>query len=490
MKPRRKPEQTKGLPQPLKKKKKKIGWFMCILIGICAHQFNNWKLSDLDVEVDEIINKPVELVESVIDPEPAQEVAELAQLEKLKPELLKSEESETTVKNPKLSPIIPVGFQGTWTLNATGLHPAGGEEPWVLAAKTFRAHETYADVRFVIIHGSDAITLVLDVSSEGEEFTEEKYLKLAQNGNRLEMKRTEGAESGFFLYRASSLTKDKLGGEEKNTQSWEDEELTKLKDDSDVVETPETQPKPVAPSVVDERAWGEYKSEVAKQVKDVGLFGWYPALSEATDHLRPIAAEFMKHECIALLSTSEEAYELRRSLQLKHKVSEDFCLYKKSHLNAHQILQDRVIRTVKNTRFGPHNPHESVEEIRGVWERDGDKIRENYGLQKTQFYWDLAVVEGQLKRDGDGSYSYHVYIPTFTKLGDDFGATPEEAKGMTEMFGLKGRPRVGSLLIEYKKLTAAPTIAIYQRVMGSLGGGRDNITPFELFNEVVDTYHK
>jgi hypothetical protein len=145
---------------------------------------------------------------------------------------LEPEDTERTVKSPRLSPIIPAGFHGTWTHHSAGLHPRG-EEPWVLTGKTFQAHETYADVRFVIIHGSHAITVILNAASEGEEWTEEKYLKLSQNGNRLEMKRTEGAESGLVLYRVTSLAKDKLNGEEKYIQSWQDEELKKLKDDPD-----------------------------------------------------------------------------------------------------------------------------------------------------------------------------------------------------------------------------------------------------------------
>jgi len=109
--------------------------------------------------------------------------------------------TEGTAPSPLQSSTIPKEFHGKWTHHSTGLHPAGGEEPWVLAAKTFQAHETYADVRSVTIHGSDAITVILDVSSEGEEYTEERYLELSRDGNRLVMKVAEGGPASLYRVR-------------------------------------------------------------------------------------------------------------------------------------------------------------------------------------------------------------------------------------------------------------------------------------------------
>lgn len=109
--------------------------------------------------------------------------------------------TEGTAPSPVQSLTIPEEFHGKWTLYSSGLHPARGEQPWVLAAKTFQAHETYADVRSVIIHGSDAITVILDVSSEGTEFTDEKYLELSRNQNRLVMKGTEGGLLSLYRIR-------------------------------------------------------------------------------------------------------------------------------------------------------------------------------------------------------------------------------------------------------------------------------------------------
>ena len=106
-----------------------------------------------------------------------------------------------TTTMPKHSATIPSSFQGTWTDNPSGLHPPGGEEPWVLSAKTIEAHETYGVVRSVTIHGDNAITVIQDVDTEGEgpEFTDEDYFELSTDGNRLEMIWTEGGS--LMLYR-------------------------------------------------------------------------------------------------------------------------------------------------------------------------------------------------------------------------------------------------------------------------------------------------
>ena len=100
---------------------------------------------------------------------------------------------------PRLSATVPSSFHGTWTHNPSGVHPPGGEEPWVLSAKSIQAHETYGEVRSVTIHGDNAITVIQDVFAEGTEFSDEKYFKLSPDSNRLDMKGTEG--DPLTLYR-------------------------------------------------------------------------------------------------------------------------------------------------------------------------------------------------------------------------------------------------------------------------------------------------
>ncbi|MDA7881417.1 hypothetical protein N9A94_03855 [Akkermansiaceae bacterium] len=109
--------------------------------------------------------------------------------------------NDPTTTTPKLSATIPAQFHGTWTHNTSGLHPVGGEEPYVLTADKVQSHETYGDVRSVTILGDAAITVVQDVSSEGTEWTDETHFKLSPDGSRLEIKGSEGAPVTLYRVR-------------------------------------------------------------------------------------------------------------------------------------------------------------------------------------------------------------------------------------------------------------------------------------------------
>ena len=93
----------------------------------------------------------------------------------------------------RISTAIPPAFHGTWTHNQSGHHPLG-EDPLVLSTKTLKEHETYGDVRSVSIHSENEITVVLDVSAEGDEFSDERSFRLSPDGSRLDMK-----SDGFVL---------------------------------------------------------------------------------------------------------------------------------------------------------------------------------------------------------------------------------------------------------------------------------------------------
>lgn len=99
---------------------------------------------------------------------------------------------------PRQSLTIPPSFHGTWTHNASGIHPAGGENPWVISASTVQAHESKGRVRSVKIHGSNEITVIQEVSAEGTEYTEQTHFSLSSDGRSLEIGTAQGGLIKLF----------------------------------------------------------------------------------------------------------------------------------------------------------------------------------------------------------------------------------------------------------------------------------------------------
>ena len=92
----------------------------------------------------------------------------------------------------KESSSIPKEFHGTWTWNEDGVHPAGGEDPWTISAKSLGAHESSGKILSVEVHGASEIVVKMEVFAEGERYEEENCLKLSSDGNVLTIEDEEG----------------------------------------------------------------------------------------------------------------------------------------------------------------------------------------------------------------------------------------------------------------------------------------------------------
>ena len=90
-----------------------------------------------------------------------------------------------TPTSPQSTAEIPSPFHGTWTYDASGVHPSGAERPWTVKARSISGHESDGEVTSVSIVDSREIVVSTDMSAEGEEFKAEQTLKLSPDGNQL-----------------------------------------------------------------------------------------------------------------------------------------------------------------------------------------------------------------------------------------------------------------------------------------------------------------
>lgn len=86
---------------------------------------------------------------------------------------------------PQRITTIPPKYHGTWTWNASGVHPSGGELPWTVRARSVQAHESGSEVQSVTVHGPNDITVIQSRSAEGEEFTSTSRMQISPDGRRL-----------------------------------------------------------------------------------------------------------------------------------------------------------------------------------------------------------------------------------------------------------------------------------------------------------------
>lgn len=95
---------------------------------------------------------------------------------------------------------IPAKFQGTWTISKSGKHPTGGEGPTVIGATTWQGHESYGRARSVQIVSENEVTVTLAMTGEGEEWTDQRRLRLSPDGNAMTVSATN-SQSNHSLYR-------------------------------------------------------------------------------------------------------------------------------------------------------------------------------------------------------------------------------------------------------------------------------------------------
>jgi hypothetical protein len=90
-----------------------------------------------------------------------------------------------TPTSPNPPDEIPSLFHGTWTNDASGVHPSDAELPWTVKARSISGHESDGEVTSVSIVAPREIVVSTDMSAEGEEFKAEQTLKLSADGNQL-----------------------------------------------------------------------------------------------------------------------------------------------------------------------------------------------------------------------------------------------------------------------------------------------------------------
>ena len=104
-----------------------------------------------------------------------------------------------TPTSPQSTAEIPSPFHGTWTYDASGVHPSGAELPWTVKAKSISGHESYGEVNSVSMFDPREVVVSTDVSAEGEEFKAAQTLKLSPDGNQITV--TSSGGEPLTLYR-------------------------------------------------------------------------------------------------------------------------------------------------------------------------------------------------------------------------------------------------------------------------------------------------
>ena len=97
-----------------------------------------------------------------------------------------------TTTPPQANDEIPSLLHGTWTYDASGVHPSDAELPWTVKAKSISGHEFYGEVTSVRIVNPREVVVSSAMSAEGEEFTAVQTLKLSPDGNQLTVTGSEG----------------------------------------------------------------------------------------------------------------------------------------------------------------------------------------------------------------------------------------------------------------------------------------------------------
>jgi len=93
---------------------------------------------------------------------------------------------------------IPAGFQGTWTMNKSGIQPSG-EQPLRVSGREITAHETYGQVVRAVLSGKDNRVCLVTVNAacEGMEGREKLKLILSADGRQLTLEQ-EAANTCAF----------------------------------------------------------------------------------------------------------------------------------------------------------------------------------------------------------------------------------------------------------------------------------------------------
>ena len=104
-----------------------------------------------------------------------------------------------TTTPPDAGDEIPPTFHGTWTYDASGVHPTDAELPWTVGARSISGHEFSGEVTSVRIVTPREVVVSTAMSAEGEEFTDVQTLELSPDGNQLTVTGSDG--DPYTLYR-------------------------------------------------------------------------------------------------------------------------------------------------------------------------------------------------------------------------------------------------------------------------------------------------
>lgn len=280
-------------------------------------------------------------------------------------------------------------------------------------------------------------------------------------------------EAWFETLLISDLLQEEIQAE-LNEDVIEEDFGTIAGDDSAAVEFVDV----VDPAVAQEAAWEEYQAEVKKRVEEFGSSVWYPQLNEISKNLTLVQRDMLG--LMNLMSTSEEAFEVRALIQDKHQTGPEFCLLAKATIHLWEIAKKRAVVITKNKKLGPFN-HISPEVLEADYNRTKDtdfgygSITDNWGtllkVEGIEVRWDLALIS-----HGYGEEIY-VTVPY---------VTPFDTTHVGEVDGLHKTVSVAWFTLT--KSSKGYNFEDMSRGQGGLYRGRGTQTPMEALGDCVEGY--
>ncbi len=185
-------------------------------------------------------------------------------------------------------------------------------------------------------------------------------------------------------------------------------------------------PEPKKPELTQDQRFAnalkEYKDIVDKKVEEVGLSVWCPKVSEfqSLSQAQQDVLKFMKY-----VSDTEEAYELRTSLEKKHSLEQK--IYPTIQYQLWGDVKTRCKAIVKNSRMGVLLEYHHVE-LEKDWNASKKPILENWPFIKdVSFMWERALFTGNPHivsgRNGENIIERRtLYVPYVVMKDSELGA--------------------------------------------------------------------
>ena len=159
-----------------------------------------------------------------------------------------------------------------------------------------------------------------------------------------------------------------------------------------VAPKPVVEPEPKKPELTHDQRFAnalkEYKDAVDKKVEEVGLSVWCPSVAEFQGLSQPQreVLPFMKY-----VSGTEEAYELRTSLEKKHNLEQK--LYHTIQYQLWGNVKDRCRAITKYSKKGKLLEY-NFGELKSSWNASKAPILENWPfINDVTFMWDKALID-------------------------------------------------------------------------------------------------